>query len=92
MMEGLLGTIRLYAASTPDADPIIYDGGFLNEAGEPYATWAPRMLQSAYNYHYVALDSGSYSHNPKYILQLLYDSIEDLGGSTRGMTRPTTDE
>lgn len=92
MMDSLLATIRLYAATTPSADPITYDGRFLNEAGEPYATWTPRLLQAAYNYQYVDSDPGSYSHNPKYILQLLYDSIEDLGGSTRGMTRPTTDE
>jgi hypothetical protein len=38
------------------------------------------------------MDPGGYSHNPKYIIQLLYDSIEDLGGTTRGMTRPITDE
>jgi hypothetical protein len=88
MMEKLLVTIRLYAALTDGAELINYDGKFLNQAGEDYTTWTPSLLQAAYNYHYTAIDPGSYSHNPKYIMQLLYDSIDDLGGSTRGMTRP----
>jgi hypothetical protein len=92
MMDSLLATIKIYAASTPDSDPITYDGRFLDQAGEPYATWTPRLLQAAYNYQYVAMDPGGYSHHPQYILQLLYDSIEDLGGSTRGMTRPALDQ
>jgi hypothetical protein len=79
MMENLLVTIRLYAALTEDTDMIIYDAGFLNQAGENYQTWTPDLLQAAYNY------------NPKYIMQLLYDSIDDLGGSTRGMTRPVAE-
>ena len=92
MMDNLLATIQLYAASTPGAEPITYNGRFLNQAGEPYTTWTPRLLQAAYNYQYVAMDPGGYSHNPKYIMQLLYDSIENLGGTTRGMTRPVIDE
>jgi hypothetical protein len=92
MMDNLLATIKLYAASIPGADPITYNGRFLNQAGEAYTTWTPRLLQAAYNYQYAAMDPGGYSHNPKYIIQLLYDSIESMGGSTRGMTRPVTDQ
>ena len=91
MMEKLLITIRLYAAITDGAELIIYDGGFLTEAGGEYTTWTPSLLRAAYNYHYVAKDPGIYSHNPGYIMQLLYDSIDDLGGSTRGMTRPAAE-
>jgi Zn finger protein HypA/HybF involved in hydrogenase expression len=92
MMEKLWITMQLYAALTDGADLIAYYGGFLNEVGEKYTTWTPNLLQAAYNYHYAAKDSGGYSHNPKYIMQLLYDSIDELGGRTRGMTRPTTAE
>lgn len=88
MMEKLLLTIRLYAAVTDEADLIIYDGGFVTETGDEYTTWTPSLLPAAYNYQYVAEDPGAYSHNPAYIMQLLYDSIDELGGSTRGMTRP----
>jgi hypothetical protein len=92
MTDILLVTIELRTAATPEAEPITYNGRFLTEDGETYTTWTPRLLQAAYNYQYAAMDPGNYSHNPQYILQLLYDSIEDLGGSTRGMIRPTTDE
>lgn len=88
MMDKLLITIRLYAALTEGAELINYDEKFLNQDGEEYTTWTPSLLQAAYNFHYTALDPGGYSHNPKYIMQLLYDSIDALGGSTRGMTRP----
>ena len=79
-------------SSTVISNAAVYGGGFLNEAGEKYTTWTPDLLQTAYNYHYAAKDSGGDSHNPKYIMQLFYDSIDELGGSTRGMTRPTTAE
>jgi len=88
MQEKLLIMIRLYAATADGADLIEYNGFFVNANGEAYTTWTPRLLQAAYNYQYAVADSGSYSHNPKYILQLLYDSIDDLGGDNRGMSRP----
>jgi hypothetical protein len=28
------------------------------------------------------------AHNGKYIIQVLYDSLEDIGGDTPGMVRP----
>ncbi len=43
-----------------------------------YKTWTPRLLKAAYNYQFVAKDPGAYTHNPHYVLQLLYDSIESL--------------
>ena len=53
-----------------------------------YATWSPRLLRGAYNYQYAAKDPGGYAHNGKYVLQILYDALEDLGGDVSGMTRP----
>jgi hypothetical protein len=44
-----------------------------------YSRWTPRLLRAAYNYQFVAKDAGAYSHNPAYALQILYDSLEDLG-------------
>jgi len=43
-----------------------------------YQSWTPRLLRAAYNYQFVAKDPGVYSHNPRYALQLLVDSLEDL--------------
>jgi hypothetical protein len=36
-------------------------------------------VRAAYNYHYVHEDPGAYTHNARYVLQLLYDSLDDLG-------------
>ena len=47
-----------------------------------YKAWTPRLLKAAYNYQFVAKDPGAYTHNPRYILQLLYDSLESLGSKT----------
>ncbi|MGB4594656.1 MAG: hypothetical protein WBI14_01960 [Anaerolineaceae bacterium] len=54
--------------------------------------FTPRMLKAAYNLMFVTKDPGAYVHNPKYALQLMYDSIEDLsaqsGVTTAGLIRP----
>ena len=44
-----------------------------------YKSWTPRLLKAAYNYQFVTKDPGAYAHNPAYALQLVYDSIADLG-------------
>jgi hypothetical protein len=53
-----------------------------------YSTWTPNLLRAAYNYQWVTKDPGAFAHNGKYIMQILFDSIEGVGGSTAGMTRP----
>ena len=63
-----------------DADESVRDNGFAN--------WTPRLLQAAYNYQYVQKDPGAFAHNGAYILQVLYDSLEDLDADVSGMTRP----
>ena len=51
-------------------------------------TWTPRLLRAAYNYQWATKDPGSFAHNGQYILQTLYDSLEDVGGDVSAMTRP----
>jgi cytochrome c7-like protein len=57
-----------------------------------YKSWTPRLLKAAYNYQFVAKDPGAYTHNPRYIIQLLHDSLADLGSKTTvamdGFARP----
>jgi hypothetical protein len=65
---------------TPDEDEVNSDNR--------YATWTPRLLRGAYNYQYSSKDPGAFVHNGLYIVQVLQDSIEDLGGDVSGMTRP----
>lgn len=56
--------------------------------GNQFQSWTPRLLRAAYNYQYVAKDPGMYAHNGDYAVQILYDSLVDLGGDTAGMSRP----
>jgi hypothetical protein len=54
--------------------------------------WTPRLLKAAYNYQYVQKDPGAFAHNSKYAIQILYDSLEDLGKKVKvdmtGLVRP----
>jgi len=43
-----------------------------------YQSWTPRLLRAAYNYQFVAKDTGAFAHNPHYVIQILYDSMENL--------------
>ncbi|MGC9520744.1 MAG: polyheme membrane-associated cytochrome C [Anaerolineae bacterium] len=47
-------------------------------AGNRYQSWTPRLVRTTYNYHYFREDPGAFTHNAEYVLQLLYDAIEDL--------------
>jgi len=59
-----------------------------NNSNNAYNAWSPRLLRAAYNYNYVNHDRGAYTHNSDYVLQVLYDSLADLGGDMTGMARP----
>jgi hypothetical protein len=48
-----------------------------------YNAWTPRLLKAAYNYQFVTKDPGAYAHNPIYTLQILYDSLSDLGAKLK---------
>lgn len=88
----LLGAMQSYAAAV--SDPIVFDGSlfpnfFVDDGDgvpEPaeivfenrYLNWTPRLIRAAYNYYYTFGDPCAYIHNPKYVLEILYDSIADL--------------
>jgi hypothetical protein len=46
-----------------------------------YQSWTPRLLRAAYNYQFFSKDPGAWAHNPRYVAQLMIDSIDDI--STR---------
>lgn len=68
----------------PDAGGAIYPNR--------YQSWTPRLLRAAYNYQYSQKDPGVYTHNPRYVIQTLHDSLADLGARVEvkmtGMVRP----
>ncbi len=93
MQEKLLAAIQAYSTETAGVAPIVYQSWYpywVLESGETYNTWTPRLLRAAYNYQYAAKDPGAFTHNAKYVLQALYDSLQDIGGAeaVAGMTRP----
>lgn len=47
-----------------------------------------KSLRAAFNYQFYQKEPGAWAHNNAYIVQVLYDSIEDLGGDLTGLTRP----
>ncbi len=53
-----------------------------------FTAWTAPMTKAAFNFQFFNKEPGAWAHNRKYMMQLLYDSLEDLGGSTAGLTRP----
>jgi hypothetical protein len=103
LQEALYAELQTYATEVAGAgivyDPHAYpyffndtnaDGEVAEDEanfGNQYATWTPRLLKAAYNYQVSVKDPGTFAHGGKYIIQLLYDSIEDLGGDVSGFQR-----
>ncbi len=46
--------------------------------GNQYRSFTARFLKAAYNYQVSLKDPAGYAHGGKYIIELMYDSIEDL--------------
>jgi hypothetical protein len=95
LQEQLLEAIQGYARTVaqkpvvyhPDQFPYFFvdanangsaDAAEINN-GNRYNAWTPRLLKAAYNYQLVKKDPGAYVHNPRYVIQLLQDSLSDLG-------------
>jgi hypothetical protein len=66
-----------------DADELTSSNGF--------ASFTPQLLRAAYNYQVVTKDPGGFTHNGKYLIQVLYDSLEALGADVSGMIRPSSE-
>jgi hypothetical protein len=102
MRVDLIAGMQAYASTTRGTDPIAYDPDaypyfFVDANGNGvvdddettgYSTWTPRLLRASYNVQFVTKDPGGYAHNPLYLIQVLYDSLTDVGYDTSAMTRP----
>ncbi len=99
LQEILYAAIRDYAAAA--GTPIVYDAhsypyffvdandnSQADEGEARYNAFTPRLLKATYNYQTSLKDPGAFAHSGKYIIQLLYDSIEDLNpDSTAELSR-----
>jgi hypothetical protein len=108
MEETLLVAIQAYAADTigtpiaydSHTHPYWFIDTNANGVADPeevnadnrYVTWTPTLLRAAYNYQYSQKDPGDFAHNPDYIMQVLYDSLEAVGADVSAMTRPPVAE
>jgi len=104
LKEDLYAALQAYAAGTAGAPlvydshayPYFFndsDGDGESGPGEAiypnaYKSWTPNSLKAAYNFQYASKDPGGFAHNGSYIIQLLVDSIQAVGGSTGSYTRP----
>jgi hypothetical protein len=90
LQEMLLQGIQAYASEVTTS-AIVYDpgqhpyffgdanaNGALDEGEERFGAWTGRLARAAYNYQTSIKDPGAFAHGGKYIIQLLYDSIENL--------------
>lgn len=104
LQDQLYAAIRTYATQTigtpiayaPGQFPYFFTDtdadGQINaaEAVFPnrYQSWTPRLLKAAYNYQVALKDPGGFVHNPRYLLQLLHDSLADLAQANGSAALP----
>lgn len=93
----LLTAIQAYATEVAGSsiayDTLAYPYFFIdtngNGAADPdeavnankYVSFTPRLLRAVYNYQYYLKDPGTFAHNGKYIIEVMFDSIEDLNSA-----------
>jgi predicted CXXCH cytochrome family protein len=53
-----------------------------------FSAWTAPLVKAAHNCQLVHKDPGSWAHNFDYAAQLLYDSVQDLGGDLGPLRRP----
>ena len=90
----LLAALKNYALNTvghaiqynANTAPYFFKTGAITYNNR-YTDMDATLLRAAYNYHFSRKDPGVYAHNPSYIVAILYDSIEALGGNVSLLTR-----
>ncbi len=91
-VKGEIETLHEALLAALESLDLVYDAHsypyWFDGAGERFGAWTPRMLKAAYNYQLVAKEAGFYAHNPKYAVQILIDSIADLGADASAYARP----
>lgn len=101
----LYQAIRRYASDVTGY-PIVYDAstypyyfydannnGQVDSEESGYSYFSARLSKAAYNYQVAQKDSAGYAHGGKYLIEVMYDSIEDINSvlpspvNTAGMHR-----
>jgi hypothetical protein len=74
--------------TTPLSAEALEDEDFAHDGALPKTDVPSDAAGALYNYFLVARGSASGVHNPRYVGQLLYDSIEAVDGDLTGVVRP----
>jgi len=69
-----------------NGDGVIQDEEAISE--NQMSPWTPRLMRAVYNYQWSIEDPGAYAHNPHYMIQILYDTLKDLGADVSALSRP----
>jgi hypothetical protein len=81
LQEMLLMAIEAYAEEVIGT-PIAYDSAsypyWFDGAGERFTTFSGNLQIATYNYQVSFKDPGAFAHNPKYHIELMYDTIAML--------------
>jgi hypothetical protein len=92
VLRELLNTAGMLTrdGTTPLADPDLHDQNFNEDNALPKNGVVADQAGALYNYFLIARASGYGVHNPYYINELLYDSVQAMGGNPEdsGMVRP----
>jgi len=103
LRNALYTEIQAYAKTTAGTgvtyNPDAYPYWFVDADGDDeadvvdgkttsFSQWTPRLLKAAYNFNFLRKNPGAGAHNAKYAIQIIFDSIEDLGGDVSKFTRP----
>jgi hypothetical protein len=65
-----------------NGDGVIDDSEAVSSNG--YNKFTPRLLRACYNFQMVKKDPGGFAHGGKYLIELMYDSLEDLNSAMPG--------
>jgi len=65
-----------------NGDGVIDDSEAVSSNG--YNVFTPRLVRACYNLQVVTKDPGGFAHGGKYLIELMYDGIEDLNSAMPG--------
>jgi hypothetical protein len=81
----------------PNANPYWFwdvNDNNIHDAGDQASTgkWTVALMRACHNYQFFYKETAGWVHNRKYVMELLYDSIDDLNGGVANdvptLTRP----
>jgi nitrate/TMAO reductase-like tetraheme cytochrome c subunit len=91
LLNALAGALESQGIYYRTGNPYFFkknaDGTFSN-----FTSWKVNQFVAAFNLQYAnKAEGGAFYHNPKYVVQILRDSIEAATGAAPGGVRPATD-